>query len=166
MIKHRTKHRTKAQIEMIGLIVIVIIVITALLIFTVYKISNPPKNIQKRYMNKEIATNFLVSITKTSINECHNLSLAELITSCAKNSLINCDDKLSCEVANETIHNILENTLIDCGISFNLSIENTNISFVNLECTARKEKVQGFEILPLYPGQAEMILDICTPLSK
>lgn len=164
MIKHRTKHRTKAQVEMIGLIVIVIIVITALLIFTVYKISSPPKNIQKRYMNKEIATNFLVSITKTNVRECHNLSLAELITDCARpiSSIICDDNRLSCNVSNSTIFNILQNTLIDWGISFNLSIENTDISFVNLECTARKEKVQGFEILPLYPGQAEMILDICT----
>ena len=161
----KNKLRTKAQLEMIGLIVIVIIVITGLLIFTVYKINNPRKNIQKRYMNKEIATNFLISITKTSVNECHNLSLAELITDCAKihGSIICDNNNLSCEMANKTISNILNDTLIDWGISFNLSVERTPISFVNLECTSRaKEKVQGFEILPLYPGHAEMILDICT----
>ena len=157
------KPRKKAQLEIIGLIVIVIIVITALLIFTIYKITTPTKNIQKTYMNKELATNFLVSITKTNVRECYNLSLAELITDCARpiRSIV-CDDKLSCEVAEETISSVLENTLIDWGISFNLSIENTDISFNNLECTARKEKVQGFEILPLYPGQIEMTLDICT----
>ena len=163
--KNRKNKKKKAQLEMIGLIIIVIIVITAILIFTIQKVSTPPKNIQKRYMNKEIATNFLISITKTNVNECYNLSLAELITDCAKTHLpyIDCHGLISCDAATNTISNILDRTLIDWGISFNLSVEGTPISFVNLGCTSRaKEKVQGFEILPLYPGQAEMILDICT----
>jgi len=161
----------RAQLEMIGLIIIVIIVITSLLIFTVYKISNPHRRIQSRYMNKAIATNMLISITKTNVEECHNISLAELIIDCAKTyHTITCYDYTSCEVANKTIFNILNKTLIDWEMSFNLSIEKTPISFVNLGCTSRvKEKVQGFEVLSLYPNQTgnpqskvDITLDICT----
>ncbi len=154
--------KKRAQLEMIGLVVIVIIVITALLIFTVYKISNPSKNIQKRYMNKEIATNLLIAMTNTDVRECYNLSLASLITDCARTyHSISCYDNTSCEIANKTIYDILNRTLMDWGVSFNLSVENTNLSFVNLGCTSRREKVQSFQILPLDPGQVEMILDIC-----
>lgn len=161
----KKKVKTKAQLEMIGLMVIVIIVIVALLIFTVYKMSAPQENIQKRYMNKEIATNFLVSITKTSVNECHNLSLAELIIDCAKTfTRIICDnDRNSCYTANQTIFDVLNKTLIAWDVSFNLSIKKTPISFVYFDCNSRREKVQGFEILPLnYRETAEMTLDICT----
>lgn len=162
--KSQNNLRKKAQLEMIGLIVIVIIVITGLLVFTVYKITNPTKDIQKRYVNKEIATNMLISMTKTNIYECHNLSLADLIIDCARtySSIICIDDKLSCEVVNTTIYNILNKTLIDWEMSFNLSIENTNITFVNHACTSKKEKIQSSENLPLGAGQTvEMILDIC-----
>jgi len=161
MIKNKLRRR--AQLEMIGLIVIVIIVITGLLIFTVYKITNPSKNIQKRYMNKGLATNMLIAITRTNVMECHNHSLADLIIDCAKTyHSITCYDYTSCEVVNKTILGILNTTLVAWDISFNLTIQKTNISFVNLECTSKaKNKVQGFEVLPLYPGQVEMTLDIC-----
>lgn len=163
-MKKKKKHKLerKAQLEMIGLIVIVIIVIISLMIFTVYKISNPQKGTQRRYINKEIATNMLISMTKTSVNECHNLSLGELITDCARTfHSITCYEHTSCKIANQTIFKILENTLVDWEVSFNFSIENTEINFINYDCNAKSTKVQGFEILPLYPGQIEMILDIC-----
>lgn len=161
--EYKNNLRKKAQLEMIGLVVIVIIVITALLIFTVHKMSNPKENVQKRYINKEIATNMLISMTKTSVNECHNLSLGELITDCARPfHSITCYDYTSCEIANRTIFKILNRTLVDWELGFNFSIEGTEINFVNYGCSAKSEKVQGFEILPLYPGQIEMTLDICT----
>ena len=162
---NKKKFKKLAQLEMIGLIVIVIIVITALLIYTVYKISSPQQNIQKRYMNKEVATNFLVSMINTNVEECHNLSLAQLIIDCAKTfPSISCQDyRGSCEVANKTILDILNRTLVNWSVSFNLSIERTPISFVNLGCDSRAtEKEQGFEILPLnYVENIEIILDIC-----
>jgi len=155
----------KAQLEMIGLVIIVIIVITALMIYTIYKMSNPPQNLPKRYMNKQLATNFLVSILHTSVKDCYNLSLADLIVDCANTfPSISCQDyRGSCEVVNKTIFNILNQTLIDWGVSFNLSIERTPIRFVNLGCDSRvTSKEQGFEILPLNSFEnVEIILDIC-----
>lgn len=160
----RSKLWKKAQIEMIGLVIIVIIVITALLIFTVYKLTHPSKNIQKSYMNKEVATNLLITMTHTSIPGCHNFTLRELVVDCAKTyHTTTCGDYTSCEIANQTIYTILNRTLVDWDIGFKFEIEGTEISFVNLNCdSVFKEKVQGFEILPLYPGDVEMTLDICT----
>ncbi|MBU1198462.1 MAG: hypothetical protein KKF46_08135 [Nanoarchaeota archaeon] len=160
----KRKINRKAQLEMIGLIVIVIIVVVALLIFTVYQVTNPQRNIKRKYMNEEIATNMLVSMMNIDLRECHNLSLQELVGDCAKTfHSITCLDSTSCEIANKTIYDILNRTLIDWDVSFNLSVQNTDISFVNLGCTARvKSKIRGFQILPLYPGQIEMILDVCT----
>jgi hypothetical protein len=165
MINNEKKYcRTrKAQLEMIGLVVIVIIVVVALLIFTVYSMNKPQKNIKRQYMNEEIARNFLVSLTKTSVESCHNLQLGDLIGDCAKTfHSITCYDRTSCQAANETIFLILNRTLIDWDISFNLSIANTEISFVNLGCDSNvRDKIRSFQIIPLYPGQTEMILDVC-----
>ncbi len=160
---NNSKRNRRAQVEMIGLVVIVIIVILALMIFTVYKLANPIKNLKKIYMNKELAINFLVSLGKTNIESCHGIKLSDIIAACAGGSEISCYDYTSCEMVNMTLASILDKTLVDWGVSFNLSIERTNINFVNLDCNSRiKSRVQGFEQIPLNPGSIEMTLDICT----
>jgi len=163
MSKNRLQKNAKAQLEMIGLVIIVIIVITGMLFFLVYKLSNPGKNLQKTYMNKEMATNFLISLTKTSVQECHDIALSELITDCAKTyHTYTCNEYTSCEIVNLTLIKILDKTLMNWSISFNLTIQNINLTFINLNCTSKtRERERGFSILPLYPGEIEMTLDIC-----
>jgi hypothetical protein len=168
------KHERKAQLEIIGLVVIVIIVITGLLIFLVYKLSNPTRNIQRAYVNNEIATNILLSIDRVNVEECPSTRLEELITDCAKpNPSMLCSGYTSCEIINQTINRILINTLYKWDMSFRFSITSPYstypygefISFDNRNCTARvTQKVRGYALLPLYPvdGSAEMRLDICT----
>lgn len=149
--------------EIIGLVIIVIIVITGMLFFLVYKLSNPAKNIQKIYIDKEMATNFLISLTKTSVEECHNIALSELITDCAKtyHSYV-CNEYTSCQMVNLTLIKILDKTLINWSISFNLTLEKTNLTFISLNCTSKiKNREQGWVFLPLYPGEMEITLDIC-----
>ncbi|MBW2990428.1 hypothetical protein KY348_01850 [Candidatus Woesearchaeota archaeon] len=153
----------KAQLEMIGLIIIVVIVITGLLIFTVYRITRPPTNVQKRYLNKEIATNMLIAMSNTHVPECYNHSLTQLIIDCSNRySLMICeDDQTSCKIVNKTIYNILNKTLIAWDTSFNFSIIKTNTSFVNLDCNSARNKVQGFEVFTSKTGQVEITLDVC-----
>jgi hypothetical protein len=156
----------KAQMEMIGLVLIVIMVIIGLMMFTVYKLSTPQKNLQKVYMNHEIATNMLVAITKTNVLECNNISLNDLIADCAREfKTITCPSlefDTSCAMANATVFKLLNSTLIDWDVSFNFSVSNTKINFVNLNCSSKaKEIITGFEIIPLYPGQTEMALAVC-----
>lgn len=164
------KCKRKAQLEIIGLVVIVIIVITGLLIFLVYKLSNPTRNVQRAYMNNEIATNLLLSIGRVNVEECPSTRLEELITDCAKpNPSMLCSGYTSCEIINQTINRILANTLYAWDMSFRFSIDSPYqgefIFFDNRNCTARvTQKVRGYALLPLYPvdGSAEMKLDICT----
>jgi len=156
----------RAQLEMIGLVLIVIMVIIGLMMFTVYKLSNPQKNLQKVYMNHEIATNMLVAMTKTNVLECNNLTLNDLIADCAREfKTITCPSlefDTSCAMANATVFKLLKSTMIDWDVSFNFSVSNTKINFINLNCSSRaKEIITGFEIIPLYPGQTEMALAIC-----
>ena len=157
---------------MIGLVIIVVIVITALLIFTVYKLTHPSQDIKKSYINKEIATNMLVAMENINVAECHNLTLATLLIDCAKSvHEIRCEDYTSCYIANKTIDAILTRTLIDLmDLDFKMSVESPNsdigvfINFVH-NCSSRATEVAaGFELLPMYSEssqQVEMNLDIC-----
>jgi hypothetical protein len=167
----RTSRVKNAQLEMIGLVIIVIIVITALLIFLVYKLSNPTRNIQRIYMNNEIATNLLLSMNRVNVEECPGTKLGELIVDCARPTpSMHCSDYTSCEIASQTIYRILNSTLFAWDMSFRLSAKSQYypdvfINFDNRNCTSRvKEKIAGFALLPLYPadGSVEMKLDICT----
>ncbi|HJX05135.1 MAG TPA: hypothetical protein VJ461_00320 [Candidatus Nanoarchaeia archaeon] len=166
--KHNGKGR-KSQLEMIGLTVIVVIVITGLLIVTVYKFNSSPRSIQKRYINKETATNLLISMTNTNVGDCNNLTLGELLTDCGSSyPSINCFDFTSCEIANQTIEVLLNRTLMSS--SWNLSFEMRIVSpfqgdisrFVNLNCgSTSKEQEQAFELLPL---EAQNVLEITLTL--
>ncbi|MBN2459268.1 hypothetical protein JXB28_03200 [Candidatus Woesearchaeota archaeon] len=109
--------------EMIGLTVIVVIVITGMLIATVYKFNHPTTNIQKRYWNRELATNLLIAMTHTNVPECNNLSVRDLLQDCGSAfPRLNCYDKMSCEVVNNTIYDIINKTLINQMVSFDLTI--------------------------------------------
>ncbi len=167
----RSQRAKNAQLEMIGLVIIVIIVITALLIFLVYKLSNPTKNIQRIYMNNEIATNLLLSMNRVNVEECPGTKLEELIVDCARPTpSMHCSDYTSCEIASQTIYRILNSTMFAWDMSFRFSTKSQYypdvlINFDNRNCTSRvKEKIAGFALLSLYPtdGSVEMKLEICT----
>jgi hypothetical protein len=154
-------HNRKSQLEMIGLIIIVIIVITAMLIYTVNKVSNPAKNQKKIYMNKELANNLLLTMTKTTMPDCPSNTLGDLIADCAKEyHIIICAGITSCEQANQTLSLMLNKTLDVFGNDYKLVVQNTDLKFIK-GCTASKSKISGFQILPLFPGQAEVNLTIC-----
>jgi hypothetical protein len=173
MTRKRFNQQTKqikAQLEMIGLVIIVIIVITALLIFLVYQLSHPTKDLKKTYMNRQIATNMLISMKEANVQECPDYKLKDLIIDCAKPSpSLICYDQTSCYAANKTIAEMLDKTLVNWSVSFNFSVispfkEESFLSFINLNCSSNsREKVEGWEILPLFPisASAEMKLGIC-----
>lgn len=163
------KMRKKSQIEMIGLTVIVIIVITGMLIATVYKVNKPAANPHKRYWNKELATNLLIAMTHTNVLECNNLTVRDLLQDCGSPfPRINCYDYTSCEVVNTTIRDIINKTLIEQQISFDLSIsspfyEAPLISINNFGCGQRfQEQEQAFELIRIDNSNImEINLTIC-----
>ncbi len=154
----------RAQLEIFGLIVLVIIVIVGFLVFMVANLNKSHTNIKHAYMTKELATNTLLALSKTNVreDECYGHSLAQLIIDCSKTyHSFSCYGRSSCEVLNSTIEYILSEVLEKEGIRYNFTIHDTGISFVNDCFYYSKDKVQSFLILPTFPGQLEITLDIC-----
>jgi len=151
----------KAQLEMIGLIVIVVIVLIAIMVYMVYRINSAPQNIKRMYMNRATATNFLITMSKISVEECPSHTLGGLIIDCAGMKEVVCGVRDSCEMSRSVLQGLLNSTLENYGMSYNLTVHEVGITIANDGCNSKKSGLQGFQILPLNPGQVELTLRIC-----
>lgn len=157
----RIVDQKKAQLEMIGLIVIVVIVLIAIMIYMVFKMNSTPQNIKRMYMNQASANNFLMAMSKVSIEECPSHTLGGLIIDCAGMREVICGAKDSCEMSKHVLGGLLNSTLEKYGLSYNLTIQDVGITIANDGCNSKKPGDRGFQILPLNPGHVELTLKIC-----
>ena len=101
----------KSQVEIVGLIVIVLLLIVAMIFILQFTISRPYT--VQTYVHKQIANNMVSSLLETS-TVCDK-DVADLLQDCVDHpesaSRIFCLDKDSCEFVNDTIENILDKTL-------------------------------------------------------
>jgi hypothetical protein len=161
---HRTRKRKLGQLELIGLIIIVIIVVSAMMIYLVYKINNPAKNIKRGFVNKELATNFLITITKATVAECPEHSLSDLITDCAGDQRYKCGSGTSCEIANATLFRVLNETMDYLGKSYNFSVEPTaQTGIVFPGCTGKDDFTSAEQLFTIFPSQqtTRLTLVVC-----
>jgi hypothetical protein len=151
----------KAQLEMVGLVMIVVIVIIVLLIFMVMRLTTEPKDIRKEYLSKEMANDFLVAALRTNVEDCDGESVLRLAADVSKTlPAIVCNDRPSKVVLKETLKELLNKTLDDWGVDYNLTLKEGNINF-NQGCQNIETRDRAYQIIPLYPGQTQITLDIC-----
>jgi hypothetical protein len=167
----------KSQMEMIGLVVIVVLVITAMLFYIAYSMSNPKENVKRAYADKAVVTNMLIAMLKTNVDDCpYHDSLAELVVDCAKtNPTILCNRMSSCYIVESVSNTILFSMLPDLGRNFTFTITparfsdgiRNNITIDN-GCRIARVKgavvIQGTQLLPVDSYGRENVkitLDIC-----
>lgn len=115
----------QGQIEIVGLVIIVLIVAVAMLFYVSYSSSQraEQKNFQKEYEDTELGTNFVSALLKTSV--C-NVNVNDLITDCARGTqrrLICEGGRGACEMLNYTIIQIKNETLDKWDVSYGLYID-------------------------------------------
>jgi hypothetical protein len=149
----------KGQIEMMGLVVIVILV--AIGLYIVVSIVLSPKVVDVPLEENQLAQNFVNALVKTDTS-C-GYSMREIIQDCKLNQKLNCSGISSCEYSNQTIGYILNNTLNVWGYSYNFSSPQMQIEYINKNCTSNKQRgTQGFAYISLYGmGDVLFTLDIC-----
>ncbi|MGM5480994.1 MAG: hypothetical protein ACQESE_01140 [Nanobdellota archaeon] len=162
----------KAQQEIIGLVIIVLIVSMAMLIYLSSKAEeaeeNQGVNIHKEYAYNELAMSFLDTIVDTSV--C-NVDIDKLVRDCGSRQEIVCSDgKTSCEKLNETIIDIKNNTLDVWGMAYGLIINYPDTSpapdfeYIRDDCTNETtgRSAPGWIPVSLHPqGTAMIELGIC-----
>jgi len=102
----------KAQSEIIGLGIIMVLITIGLLIFTVFYINDQPKSILNTFMVNEVPVLLNSAILDTNDVECGNIPIKTLIVKCAEGSTARCSNsKDYCDEAEYKIEYLLNETL-------------------------------------------------------
>jgi hypothetical protein len=159
--------KTKAQIETMGLLIIVILVTMILffvLVFSMKSKKNPEVNVETDFRKVQTISNFGPTILETT-TDCSSgkKTIRELLTDCGFSREILCDGRSSCEVANETILSILEMTLDVWTYDYNLTVETSQktITYVSTGCISSKDISQERTPFGTTHGSMAMVIKIC-----
>ncbi|MFP4118437.1 MAG: hypothetical protein ACLFTH_00090 [Candidatus Woesearchaeota archaeon] len=163
----------KAQSEIIGLVIIVLIVSMAMLIYLSSQAEKAEDdqgaNLQKEYAYNELAMSFLDTLVDTSV--C-NVDVDKLVRDCGSQQEIVCNDGMtSCEKLNQTIVKIKNKTLDVWDYPYGLIIhypENNqeDFKYIYQNCTNETtgRSAPGWIPISLHPrGTAMIELGICEP---
>ncbi len=117
-----SQKKNKAQAEIMGLVVIVIIISVALLFYVSMNVNsdkNTKKTIFRQYANNDLSASFTKALKDTSV--C-GTNIDGLIADCATRKQLNCEGLTSCEKLNETLVNITNQTLDVWGYVYDMVI--------------------------------------------
>jgi len=109
----------KAQMEIMGLVLIVILIAIAMLFTLQFVILKQPTAIKKTYTRSTL-TNMVDAILNTN-TECREINFRSLLQDCASSfegSRINCFGSDSCEYVEDELNKIFDNTLRKWNIAF------------------------------------------------
>ena len=157
----------KAQMEMFGLAVIVILVFIGM-IFLMMVFARMPDTLaaKEKYTDQTLAQNLLTATFK--LNTTCSLGIPEIVKDCylykGTDKIYKCDDLTSCEYTKNIFDYVINNTLVSWNRAFvmNISSEGTTVYSNNyLLC---KESIPAFLYVSLYPeysGTIDIRLDVC-----
>ncbi|MFC2135435.1 hypothetical protein ACFLTH_12550 [Bacteroidota bacterium] len=153
----------KGQMEIMGLIVIVILLTIGMFFIISFKTQTSQPQVKKTYEQDQLASNFLIAFLKTD-SGCSNLDLKKLVQDCAADQNINCKGKDSCEFVNNTMNIILKNTFDEWGKNYSLTTNGMGTKDINFDyCHENANRESAFQPISLYPypGTVTMKLDLC-----
>lgn len=155
----------RAQMEIIGLVIVIIMLTIGLLLVVQFVILKQPSNIKQRQSESQLAANFINTLLQSSTT-CNNYPMRALIQNCVTKNDIICHqggDYTACEFADITIKSILTATLDAWKMSYNLSISNTKVSgfdqglsYLKGNCGGEKEH----KFSPIQAGGKTIIVDL------
>jgi len=161
-------YKIRGQVEIIGLVFIVIIISVAMLFYISFQIDNDDSDkltIQQEYAQNELSVSFLNVLLDTSV--C-GVYVKDLIADCATKRQIGCDGVDSCTALNNTLVEIKNATLDMWGKSYGLQIkfnDYNNLTYYTDNCIPGKlsesKGSPAIFFVPLNPGEARVELGIC-----
>ena len=176
--------KKKSQMEIMGLLVIIILIAIGMLFTVNYMIHRKPSEAKKTYTESQMASNILSAILKTStpLNEsselyCSKVDFTELLQDCARPKTITCKNGYgSCEYAAYYIEDMLNKTLGVYNKAYRFKaweVNGNELSFspiINLNCNdtyiGEGRKYAGRQTklspVPLNPGTLMVQFDICS----
>lgn len=156
---------SKAQMEILGLAIIMVIVVV-LILFGLFLILQPSDSVSSTYLSKGMAANTLNAIIGTT-TECSGIQVKELIQDCASDRKIKCFDQSSCTYVKEVLQLLLTNTFRPINQYYFLESRGpatiNELSFGDKEECEVAEYEASTQIIPTRAGRARLKLMICNP---
>jgi len=156
----------KAQMEIMGLAIIVILVSLLILFVVIFVVNKSPSDLKKSFTHSELASNFLGTMLKTSTG-CKKTTFSDLFQDCAKYrdlSSISCGGEKVCVFLNNSVEMLLNNSLKEWNYAYNFTAITSGTNSMKItqlhngRCDEKQSKI--FPI-PLHPGTLIIQLDIC-----
>lgn len=154
--------KRRAQMEVMGLVLIVILIAIAMLFTLQFVILQKPPEIKKLYTHSKLASTTLNALLKTN-TECKGIDFTGLLQDCAANKNnsygIQCNGQDSCSYTKEKLNNIFNNTLRKWNIEFQFTADLADIE-IGQPCLGEKQ-TKPYPI-PTDVGIMIIKLDICS----
>lgn len=170
--------KSKAQMEIMGLAIVIVLLTLAVLFTIQFVYLKPERDVKGSFESSQLAANTINAVLQTTSSRCYNHQVKKLISNCAVNPPIGtilCEPNTagirmsSCKKAIEEIDFILVNTLADWKLSYNFTIiipgyvdtaEEFTFTPANFKCSGERES----KIAPLQTdiGTINVRLDICS----
>lgn len=154
----------KSQMEIMGLVIIVILVGLALLFAVQFVLTKPKTDPTQQIKESTLAAHFLNTLLSTTTH-CQKRSIRELLQDCALARDVACSvGTNSCTYAYDSIKIVLDTTLLEWHKSYLFSIKGSpeveKITFSNGNCP--KEKEVKTHPVPVKPGfDIVLKLELC-----
>lgn len=127
----------KSQTEIMGLAIIVILVAFGLVFMMKYMATNKPTEYQKEYLYAELSSNIINTLLKTTVDDCLQLSFADLYRDCAENppsGSIDCrgfSSPNSCSYSRTQTEEVLDKTLEEWNINYEFIVYTEEQTILN-----------------------------------
>lgn len=142
------------QMEIMGLVIIVILVAIGMLFAIQFLINKPAGRETSAVKESTMAANFLNTMLSTT-TDCYERNVRELLQDCAlTGGSVNCMGQSSCDYVNDQIRLMLDNTLQAWNKNYYFSIQGADsVSKISFgEQCASCEKEGKIHPIPVRPG--------------
>jgi len=167
---------TKAQIEIMGLVLIVILITLGLFFSVAFKQPQTSPPITTVYGDEKLASDYLITFLETTDPVCQ-ATMRDIAIDCVRHHLsqptrYHCENKDSCTYLSDVLTHILDKTLNDWHYSYKLAFyyeqggtREELLIVDDTDCTEYKPQaapgLQPISLYPDLPGKAWFQLNIC-----
>ena len=148
----------KAQMEIMGLAIIIILLMLGMIFLVKFMILDEKRSIKSDFSRKQVAQNFLNAMLITNVKSCNDATVSQIITECIEQgSNIVCDTGGSCEYLRSSLESdFFPNTLDKWNFAYRFHIDSLNPIEINFEGSTSnnicKEENVGKEYASFIPG--------------
>jgi len=160
----------KAQMEIMGLAVIVVLVSLGIFFVVSFKLGgDDTTNIREGFTRRQVGTKFLATYEQTNVicGTINNLNFEDLIYNCATGVEVSCESGVGvCDHLERESQKVLDAYFQEQEVDYMFEIPSAGIQIVNGECGAGKTGDKATIKIPLYRyganyGSADVSLMIC-----